>query len=45
MNKTYKQGIEDCMAIMSDLYDIYGDYSEAQEMYFTFCKRAKALLK
>lgn len=45
MDKTYKQGVRDCVSIMSDLFDIYGDYSEVQNMYFTFCKRAKTLLK
>lgn len=41
----YCKGVNDCIAIMSDLFDIHGDYSEVQEVYFEFCKRAKQLIK
>ena len=43
--KSYKQGVLDCMHIMGDLFDTYGDYNEAQSMYFEFSKRAKQLIK
>ena len=43
--KNYKQGVLDCMHIMGDLFDTYGDYSVAQSMYFEFRKRANQLIK
>ena len=45
MPQGYRQGVLDCIEIMSDLFDIHGDYSEVQEMYFEFSKRAKQLIK
>lgn len=43
--KTYKQGVQDCMRIMGDLYDTYGDYSVVRSMYYSFNKRSKQLIE
>lgn len=43
--KWYNAGINACVLIMRDLYDIHGDYSEVQEVYFEFQERIHELKK
>ena len=37
----YDKGVTDCIEIMSELYDEYGDYQEASDMYFAFLKQLR----
>ena len=39
----YDKGVSDCIEIMQELYDKYGDYEEASKMYFGFLKQLRQL--
>ena len=41
----YQKAVNDCKHIMSVLYEVYGDYSEVETVYFEFCERAGELLR
>ena len=40
----YAKGVQDCIRIMNDLFDDYGDYSVVQEVVSIFNSRAKNLI-
>ena len=43
--KAYLRGVHDCYAILADLYDTYGDYSEVQDLWHNYIVREKELVK
>ncbi len=39
----YDRGVTDCLNIMSELYDIHGDYSEVETLYYEWLNRVRKL--